>query len=225
MSAKVKVVVGILVVFFVAGNISAQGDVYIISGETGLASGWTFTGPKFWGTITTENREIVKKGTSLSFLIDIHPETGKVYSGSSFFDKDSKGFSNAIMLKKSYLENGVLNFYINGGKNVSGNFQGGQKIQICFEFLKRDNTKYTPKDKSGKNPNCIRIDKYLEGEIIDNNPDTWQKVLIPLELFFDELCPPLEEIVGIANISFQFAGNEKPQSGIYITEVMISLGK
>ena len=43
MSAKVKVVVGILVVFFVAGNISAQGDVYIISGETGLASGWTFT--------------------------------------------------------------------------------------------------------------------------------------------------------------------------------------
>ena len=107
-----------------------------------------------------------------------------------FFDKDTKEFSNAIMLKKSQLEDGVLSFYINGGKDISGRFQGGQKFMIMCEFLKRDNTKYTPKDKTGQYSNYIAMDKYLDEGTIDSDPNTWQKVAIPLEVIFDALRPP-----------------------------------
>ncbi|MEK6645731.1 MAG: beta-galactosidase trimerization domain-containing protein [Candidatus Firestonebacteria bacterium] len=223
MIKKIKVAVKMLVIFvlFIVGNISAQEQIDIISGKTGLASGWEISVSKWWGTIVTENMEIVKEGKALSIQIDIDPNTGKPWSGATFSDKDTKEFSNAIMIKKSYLEDGILSFYINGGKDILGRFQGSQDIQVLLGFLKRDNTKWIPK--AGEVSRYILIKEYLDGKTIDNDSDTWQEVNIPIKLYLDKVN--IDEIIGIISISFQFYGSSTPQSGFYITDVKISPAK
>lgn len=106
-------------------------------------------------------------------------------------------------------ETARLHFFINGGKDKFGNDSGKEKLQ--FQLCKYEPGKPTAVAAS----KMVPLDNYIDGKAIDNDPETFQEVIIPLKaLNLDKL--PINEINGIM---LQFRGTGA-DSGVIIRDLV-----
>jgi hypothetical protein len=114
-----------------------------------------------------------------------------------------------IELAKEEINDNSLMFYVNGIQDSSGKHFGKQ--QLATKIILLEKKRNTP----GRS---VAIGgPVIEGGFIDENPDTWQLVEIPLK----KLVQHGYEKVGLKKIVFQF--RKVPEVGVAITDV--SIGK
>ena len=213
---KIRKTIIVLVLLLVTlYNSQAEEPRFIFSGKSGLSPGWVKS-PWPWMTVITFDHEMARSPGGQSIRIDYENEAKKPWGGASFLVKDTQAFTGAVKVKESDFKKGALRFYINGGKDILGRFQGGQDIQVLLKFVKTDGTIQRAKQ-------FVRLNPYIENNRIDDVPGTWQKVSIPLKIFVDK-DQSYDGIQAIISFLIQFYGSTIPQSGIYITDIGITDG-
>lgn len=106
----------------------------------------------------------------------------------------------------------ALNLTINGGRNVSGQLEGGQPVQFAAEFALADG--------SARDGGVSSIWRFIEGGAIDDDPQSWQRVSIPLGEFRVS-AGERAKVAGLSGVTAQFAAGTPVLAGVNIGSIAI----
>lgn len=111
-----------------------------------------------------------------------------------------------------------LQFKVNGGVRPDGTREGGQAFKVSVKLIDAEgNSLPAPPAEKGGEFISVTSDM-IAGERIDDDPDSWQQVLVPLKRF----APPPGHPEPAAFVSFAIQFDSvKPTSGIYVTDIGI----
>ncbi len=183
-----------------AGHSLAANDTTIFSDSSGFKPGWSV---KAWRVKASETQSFGKKSMEMKYV------GRKPWGGARFRADDN---ASEMPVSKTDLETKNLIFYVNGGNDATGRHLGNQTIQAQLEFSLSDNSSY-----SKKYAQCA---SFTEDETIDNDPDTWQMVSMPLKLFAGK-GKKKTDIKSIKACNIQFYGNDLPKNPMHITNIRI----
>ena len=132
------------------------------------------------------------------------PEPAKQWCGASIAFKNGDAQDG---LSKELLEKGFLIFKVNGGNDEFDRPAGGQNVQISI----------------GQNPaksgSIVALSSYLDGNAIDNDPESWQEARIPLKNLIGGAS-----IQRIDSLKIQYIGTPSP-APILIRDIRLEFGK
>ncbi len=110
----------------------------------------------------------------------------------------------------SSLEGGVLKFEINGGSDSFGNPRGGQMLQLTLLSA-------APDYRQNAVGTMFELEKGIDGEEIDSDPESFQTVEIPVEKFMKNGQLP----ANINGIQFQFRYDVR--SGVTVRNIRLEV--
>lgn len=113
-----------------------------------------------------------------------------------------------IAIPANKFANGCLRFRINGSDDEWGKHTGGQSLQVKLE-----GTDAKGKPLSGQS--YLPINQYLKGGSVDDAPNTWQEVNLPLQRLGMGDCATITKII------FQYQRLGNPRAGAAIKDLAI----
>ena len=160
-----------------------------------------FSGGKFsseWSTGAWGKAAISAENNTLHLALN---ENSAPWCG--FFLKNS----STLTFTKSVSDLSLI-IIVNGDKNSFGTHLGGQKLQINI----RHKEKIFPKG-------SLPLSRFIENKVIDNDPATWQKIIISLDKF-----DPSKTLTAVDTINIQFIGAPE-KNGIVISDIYFTSEK
>ena len=141
----------------------------------------------------------------LPYLEIAAPETAKQWCGTTI--AFSQGLEEKEALSKDLIEKGLLTFKVNGGNDEFDRPSGGQNVQIAIG-------QQSPAKSGGYHP----LSNYLEGNSVDNDPESWQEVRIPLKTLIGD-----SGMKRVDALKVQFIGTP-PGAPLLIREIRLTPG-
>ena len=135
----------------------------------------------------------------------VSEKTGQ-WAGINIHDREFKTFS----LTPEMLKSASIKFKINGGLDRFNNHLGDQKIQFA-----------PCKFSSGmkiERPEWVNLENFIDGRKVDNDPETFQEVVIPLKSINSKI--PLNDFIN--GYMFQFRGTGGT-SGVTIKDLELEI--
>jgi hypothetical protein len=105
---------------------------------------------------------------------------------------------------------GFLSFYVNGSDDEWGTHKGEQSVQVKIDFRTAGGTEWD----GGP---FIGMGQYIDGGMVDDDPDTWQKVQIPLRRLLAG-----QQADRLGGVWFQYQG-APPSAGLAIDSVALEV--
>jgi len=149
-----------------------------------------------------------RPGEKASMAAIVGPDV-KQWAGAGFETESDP--SRYLPVTVTPMDDIVFECWINGGRAPDGTVEGGQSVRIGLGFVSEDGEKVRPKFRDGSA--FIPIAEFLQGGSIDADPESWQKLSIPLAEI-SEIGSV--EIAGWYYLAVQFESSS-PTSGVYLT--------
>lgn len=177
-------------------------DAFVFRGGSRLLDGW-YLAP--WGGV---------EAGIVSNTLRIGPKNEEVtaWAGCRLGVADNVRDRSVLRFDRGQWERFALNFRINGGKNITGQYEGGQPVQAGVSFALANG--------KSANGSMTGIGRFLDGGSIDADPNTWQDVSVPLSEFAIAK-EARETVAGLAGLTFQFASASPVLSAIHLDEIGI----
>lgn len=175
---------------------------FVLRDGRGLPDGWYLAS---WGGV---------EAGIVSNTLRIGPKNEEVtaWAGCRLTVAENVREQCALKFDRGQWERFALNFKINGGKNLTGQNEGGQPVQVGVSFS-------LAKGKS-VDGSMTGIGRFTDGGSIDADPKTWQDVSIPLSEF-GIAKEARDSVAGLAGITFQFASASPVLSAIHIEGIEV----
>ena len=196
---------GILAALLTGGFMIVASAQEVILFEGSMKDAWTVAN---WGGATLTAIDDPAHPGKRKILKFSASNEAKPWAGAHFTTIEaSKPDVNAPALTDALKESGKLTFIINGSEDEWGTHRGEQAIQISLGQRKSKEGDWTM-------ASFVPIAPFIDGQAIDSNPATWQKVSIPLS----KILPKNATCIGV--IGFQFIDAPSP-AGVLIDKIRI----
>lgn len=180
---------------------AADGDAVIFSGEDGFRSGWTVTA---WGGL--EARKDAEGENGGLAAASVLTEKAVPFSGVSLrVGYDQNMAAAAIPLDETLRDRGIVVLKVNCGKDSSG-----QALQANLGFLVEGKMKEAPQ---------VPLGEFGGPAKLDNDPETWQEIRIPIDRMLAKLPDPTAA-EGLLSVGIQYV--DAPVSEILVGDCRIT---
>jgi hypothetical protein len=189
-----------------------DGNGTIFSGKSGIREGWGLRG--FRGVDAQVNQAVVREPGGQSVEASLHPGPAQNWSGVALEAlKNPSIQNNSVELTDQLRNTGIVELYLNDGKNAQGAQTGDQKLQFSINFIDHAGNVIFGKFKSMKQ---------LGGnsDALDSDPSSWELVTIPVREIL-AMMDNAQDMVGISGVRVQYVGNEPPTDGFFMTDCAI----
>jgi hypothetical protein len=209
----VPVTIFILTFFFPASSLLAAADPPAVQKiyAGALPEGWTLEG---WGGCElTERKEAA--GEAKGFLALTPQENATPWCGGTVATPTlSAAIPDPVALPSESFGRAFLVFKLNGLADEFDRPSSGQTLQVSIGEKIKDTG---PWPECWQNGGYVDVHGFLKGDAIDNDPDTWQEVRIPLRMLTDA-----KKLRFLGRIAFQFIG-APPSAGVAITDIAVEV--
>ena len=178
-----------------------QPAIDIFSGQ--LQKGWGVGG---WGGASLKIEPLKdSESKTLHLMLNEAPQN---WAGVFLSTNQPTGKTKAeIVMSQSLKESGTLVLSINGSNDEWGNPVGQQNLQIAL-------AQRTEKSKWLHGAKFLSIKSFITGGMIDDKPETWQQVRVPLKTLFVK-----EDLPAIGAVFLQYVA--QPTGAVMIRFICI----
>ncbi len=186
---------------------AARAEILLYSGEDSFPAGWA---KQEWGGAVPTIEPMVSQDDQPGSLAILAVTGAEAWSGAGIhtFSDDQP----PLEIPASYLESGSLVFLVNGGVRPDGDREGGQSVQVALGWAEPG-----AEASAKQGSDFIKVSDHLDGEVIDEDPESWQEVRIPLSAFG---FPDTADALVWKSFAVQFMG-AAPTSGVYVTDIRL----
>ncbi len=169
--------------------------------DDGLPKNWKLVG---WNGVKPELQSPDEDGADAAVLSLTLSEDAKSWGGSKL--KAIKPDHGLTMPENSVSNQGHLVFEVNGSQDKWGKHKGRQQLQVLLVFSDGD---------QNKNRKYVPLPPYTNGTAVDEQPETWQEVRVPLSRLL-----PGGDLDKLQELSLQYRG-QLPDSGIQVKNIRL----